>query len=66
MKARARRIEYDIASEEIVLQGKAVLEQGKDRFASDRIVYDRKRGLVKAGARAKGRQRVHIRIDPDR
>ncbi len=66
VKARARRMEYDISSEEIVLQGQAVLEQGKDRFASDRIVYDRKRGLVKAGARAKGRQRVHISIDPDR
>jgi lipopolysaccharide export system protein LptA len=64
VKGEARQVEYEVASENLVLIGDAVLVQGKDSMRSDRIVYDRVRAVVKAGAAAKGRQRVQISIQP--
>ena len=58
----ARRAEYQLTSEELVLIGDAVLTQGKDSFKSDRIVYDRVRAKRTAGAAAQGKQRVKITI----
>jgi len=66
VNGEALRIEYDVGSEILILQGKAKLAQGKDRFSSDRIVYDRNKKVVKAGGAAKGKKRVHITIDPTR
>ena len=63
VKAKALRMEYLVKSEELYLFDQAVVDQGKDRFASDRITYDRKRELVKGGASAKGKERVRITID---
>lgn len=62
VKGEARRVEYEIGSENLVLAGDAVLLQGKDSMRSDRIVYDRVRSVVKAGAAADGKQRVRISI----
>ena len=67
VKARAGRIEYDANSDEVELIGKAVLTQGKDSFSSDRILYDRHKAVVKAGAAVKGGGkggRVRITINP--
>ncbi|OQX44175.1 MAG: lipopolysaccharide transport periplasmic protein LptA, partial [Candidatus Sedimenticola endophacoides] len=49
-------------SEILYLIGDAVLSQGKDSFKSDRITYDRVKAVVKAGASAKGKQRVRATI----
>ena len=59
---QANKMEYRVDSEELILSGKARLSQGKDSFASDRIVYDRVKAVVKAGAAAKGSERVRITI----
>jgi len=64
VEAEALRMEYDAAKDEITLVGEALLFQGQDTFRSDRIVYDRARGQVKAGASAKGSERVRITINP--
>lgn len=64
VKARAERMEYDILKEEIVLIGNASFNRNQDSFSSDRIFYDRNRGIIKAGASAQGHQRVHISIMP--
>lgn len=70
VKAQAKRMEYDANSEEILLIGKAVLTQGKDSFRSDRILYDRNKAVVKAGASVPESPgstkpaRVRITIDP--
>ncbi len=66
VKAKAMRMEYDANSEEVILIDQAKLTQGSDSFSSDRIVYDRTKALVKAGASAKGKQRVKISITPGR
>ena len=64
VKGEALRVEYEVNSENIILIGDAVLTQGKDSMRSDRIVYDRINAVVKAGAAAKGKQRVRITIQP--
>jgi len=63
VKGRAKRAEYEVNSENLVMIGDAVLIQGKDRMQSDRITYDRVKSVVKAGAAAKGKQRVKITIE---
>lgn len=63
VKGEARRVEYEVGSENLVLIGDAVVVQGKDSMRSDRIVYDRVKSVVKAGAAAKGKQRVRITIE---
>lgn len=64
VKARARRAEYEVNSEVLTLIGDAVLVQNGDTLKSDRIVYDRVRHKVRAGAAAKGKKRVRITIQP--
>jgi lipopolysaccharide export system protein LptA len=64
VQGEARRVEYEVASENLVLIGDALLVQDKDSMRSDRIVYDRVKSMVKAGAAAKGTERVRISIEP--
>jgi len=66
VEAEALRMDYDVVKDEITLIDRAVLFQGKDTFRSDRIIYDRAKGQVKAGASAKGKERVKIMITPKR
>jgi lipopolysaccharide export system protein LptA len=65
VKGRALRMEYEADREEITLIDEAVLIQGTDRFASDRIVYNRLTERVVAGSSASGRERVRIKIQPE-
>jgi len=64
VRGEARRAEYEVNTENLVLIGNALVVQGQDSMRSDRIVYDRVRSVVKAGAAAQGQQRVHISIQP--
>jgi len=67
VKGRAKRAEYETNSELLTMIGEAKLTQGEDTFASERIVYDRAKAVVKAGAAAKGSGRVKITIQsPDK
>lgn len=66
IKGSGRRIVYRIHSDEVVLSGGAELLQNRDSFRSDRIVYDRKAGRLKAGAAAGGKSRVKVIVHPDR
>lgn len=63
VNGEALRVDYEVGSENLSLTGNAVLVQGKDTMRSDRIVYDRVHSVVKAGAAAKGKQRVRISIE---
>lgn len=64
VRGEARRVEYEVNSENLVLIGDALLVQNRDSMRSDRIVYDRVKSVVKAGAAAQGKQRVRISIEP--
>ncbi|HDK38202.1 MAG TPA: lipopolysaccharide transport periplasmic protein LptA [Thiolapillus brandeum] len=61
---QGEHIVYNINSEELTLNGDAVLTQNNDSFRSDRIVYDRVKARLKAGAAAKGSERVKVIIHP--
>ncbi len=62
IKGQARKAEYDVDSELLVMSGEAELQQGQDTFKSDRIIYDRAKSKVQAGAAAQGSGRVRITI----
>jgi lipopolysaccharide export system protein LptA len=64
IKGRALRAEFYVDRDELLLYDEAVLEQGADQFRSDRIVYNRATAQVRAGASAKGKQRVRVIIEP--
>jgi lipopolysaccharide export system protein LptA len=64
IKGSGRRIVYRIHSDEMVLSGGAELLQNRDSFRSDRIVYDRQAGRLKAGAAAGGKSRVKVIVHP--
>lgn len=61
MQAYANRMDYDAERDELILTEQALVIQGQDRIASDRIVYDRAHARVRAGAG----ERVKITITPD-
>ena len=51
MKADADRMEYHADEDLILLLGNARYGEGKDKISAPRIVYDSRRGRVKAGAK---------------
>ena len=61
VEAMARRMEFDVEADLLTLIDEAVLIQGRDRLASDRIQYDRNRAHFRAG----GSGRVRITITPE-
>ncbi len=61
VQAYAKRMEYDADKDELTLIEDALLIQGVDRVASERIVYDRARAHFRAG----GGGRVSITITPE-
>lgn len=74
MTADAERMEYHADQDLILLLGNARYGDGKDKITAPRIVYDSRRGRVKAGANPDGGQssesvtgesdRVRITITP--
>ncbi len=66
VRGRALRAEFYVDRDELLLFDQAELEQGSDRFRSDRIVYNRENSQVKAGASAQGKERVRVIIEPRR
>lgn len=65
VEGRALRMEYEADRDELTLIDEAVLIQGEDRFASDRIIFNRGTNRVTAGTSAQGRERVKIRLEPE-
>ncbi len=62
--AEARRLEYDIRKETLHLIEQASLQQEGTSIAGDRIDYDVKESVVKAGSDAKQNGRVRMVIPP--
>ena len=61
---RSLTAEYYTDTELLVMIEKAVVWQGKDTYASERIEYDRKNAIVKAGQASSNGKRVHITLHP--
>lgn len=62
MTARARRIDYNIANDTMVLTGDAHVEQPQGNMRSQRIVYNMQTEQVEAGGNGAGR--VQMRLEP--
>lgn len=66
IRGHALRAEFYPEKDELMLFDDAVLEQGEDRFSSDRIRYNRGAAQVRAGTSAQGKQRVQVVIEPQK
>ncbi|MGD2119330.1 MAG: lipopolysaccharide transport periplasmic protein LptA [Chromatiales bacterium] len=64
IKGAGKQVEYALNDAELILTGDAELIKGQYVSKSDRIIYDREKALVKAGASAAGKERVKITIGP--
>ncbi len=62
IQAQAQRADYKVATEQLTLSGDVVLRQAGDVMKSDRVVYDRRRQVLKAGGAAAGKQRVQMTL----
>ncbi|MGR9105782.1 MAG: lipopolysaccharide transport periplasmic protein LptA [Gammaproteobacteria bacterium] len=61
---RSLTAEYYTETEMLVMIEQAVVWQGKDTYASERIEYDRKHAIVKAGQASSSGKRVRITLHP--
>lgn len=65
MKANARKIDYDVAGESVVLTGDVAVDQGADTLRGERITYDLKAGRLNASGEGTGeRGRIRMTIQP--
>ena len=64
IRASANSIEYQIAVETLVLTGEAVLVQGADRYAGNRLSYDLGSGLFKVESDGSDQDRINLIINP--
>lgn len=64
IRGEAKRFNYLVTKDTLVLLDKATLWQNGNTFASDRIEYDSKRSIVKAGDKKNGSTRVKITLEP--
>ncbi len=61
---KSLKAEYYVDSELLVMINHAVVWQGENTYASERIEYDRKNAIVKAGQASSNGKRVHITLHP--
>jgi lipopolysaccharide export system protein LptA len=65
MKATARKIDYDVTGESVVLTGNVAVDQGADTLRGERITYDLKNGRLNAsGAGTGDAGRIRMTIQP--
>lgn len=60
--AEAKRLEYDVSNETLHLVERAKLQQEGTQLSGNRIDYDVKSSVVKAGGNAEQNERVHMVI----
>ncbi|RMD68567.1 MAG: lipopolysaccharide transport periplasmic protein LptA [Gammaproteobacteria bacterium] len=66
LRAEAKRIDYRMKEQKLVLTGGARLWQQGNTFASELIEYDLARDIVHARGGKPGKGRVEVTIQPDR
>jgi lipopolysaccharide export system protein LptA len=64
VRGEANQFDYLLSKDTLVLAGNATLWQDGSTFSSDRIEYDSKRSVIKAGAQSGGSKRVKIILEP--
>ena len=65
MKAKGRKIDYDVTGESVVLTGDVAVDQGADTLRGERITYDLKNGRLNASGEGTGEAgRIRMTIQP--
>ncbi len=59
------RAEYYAADNRLILLQQALIWQGDNTYASERIEYDHNNDIVRAGQKSSGAKRVHVRLQPN-
>lgn len=62
--AWGQTLEYKVSKQSLTITGNGKVQQGKDRFSGDRIVYNIERALVNAFGGKEGKGRVQMVIQP--
>lgn len=62
--AWGRQLEYEIKKQSLTISGNGKVQQGKDHFSGERIVYNIKRAIVNAFGGKEGKGRVQMVIQP--
>lgn len=62
IQAQAQRADYAVHRAQLTLTGEVVLRQAGDVMKSDRMIYDWRRQVLKAGSAADGQQRVQMTL----
>lgn len=70
--SQAKRMEYYVSNNQLLLLGNAFVDQGNKHFSGERIKYDTRQRQITAGgtdtktqAQGEGDGRVHVIIGPD-
>ena len=64
IRGEANQFNYLVTKDTLVLLDKATLWQNGNTFSSDRIEYDSKRSVVKAGDKKTNSTRVKVTLEP--
>jgi len=64
IRGEAKRLEYRVTTDTVVLTDNATLWQDGNTFSSNRIIYDSKRSIAKAGNKGSSSERVKITLKP--
>ncbi|MCV6591070.1 MAG: lipopolysaccharide transport periplasmic protein LptA [Marinobacterium sp.] len=62
--AWGQTMEYDVSKQSLTISGNGKVQQGKDRFSGERIVYNIKRSIVNAFGGKQGKGRIQMIIQP--
>lgn len=62
---KSLRAEYYAGNATLILLKKAEVWQGKNTYTSERIEYDTKNSIVRAGQKNSSSKRVHVTLHPD-
>ena len=63
MVARARQIDYDLASETVVLTGNVIVEQPRGELRGEKVTYEIATGKL-TGSGEGTASRVHMTLNP--
>ncbi len=66
IRGKSLRVEYYGKDGKLILLEKAKVVQGSNTYTSERIEYDTKNSIVKAGAKDSNTKRVHVTLHPNK
>ncbi len=66
MHGTSKRVEYDVASGKVVMEGSVKIIRGQDIFSGEHLEYDLKNDIIRANGANSGRIKFMIQPDPQK